>query len=101
MGSDELTEQRIDQPVKLTDNGVRSFIPPTFCFELHDETGNVIATVSQIIWTEQGASDFEVVGRLESSCLRATGIVSEYEAGPQARQPGRRFAIHGVVSNGH
>lgn len=99
MGSYELTEKTIDQPVRLADNGVRSFIPPTFCFDLLDETGSAIATVSQIVWAEQGISDFEAVGRLESSNLRVTGTISEYESGTQARQSGRRFTIRSVTSD--
>lgn len=92
-----MTERRVEQAVRVVDNGVRSFIPPTFCFELRDESRNLVATVSQVIWAEENVADFDALETLRSEGLRATGTISEYDAGPQARRVGRRFTIRNTV----
>ncbi|MFC8447777.1 hypothetical protein [Kitasatospora sp. NPDC057223] len=93
-----MTGQQVDQPVRITDNGVRSFIPPTFCFELHHESGSLVATVSEVLLAARNVSDFEALELLRAEGLRATGTLSEYDAGPQARQAGLRFTIRNTVA---
>jgi hypothetical protein len=88
-----VTDQPIDQFVRVVDNGVRSFIPPTFCFDLVDESGALVATVSRISWNARNLSDFDAVTALQSESLGVTGIISEYDAGPQARKSGQGFTI--------
>ncbi|MDT0443517.1 SAM domain-containing protein [Streptomyces johnsoniae] len=95
-----MTDEAVEQPVSVTDNGVRSFLPPTFCFDLHDRSGILVATVSGVAWPQAGLADFEAVARLTVEGLRATGVVSEYDAGPQARTSGRRFLIRDTTTNG-
>ncbi len=75
------------------DNGVRSFIPPTFCFELIDASEVLVATVSRVTWHGRGLSDFDATTALQSESLWVTGSVSDYDAGPQARETGRGFTI--------
>jgi hypothetical protein len=91
----------IEFPVEVRDNGVRSFIPPCFCFELRDASGNVVATVSEVVLEVPGQAeqvrDFDAVGFLDRNGLLALGNISEYNAGPQAREPGRRFSVTGLV----
>ncbi|WP_331736456.1 hypothetical protein OG426_54590 (plasmid) [Streptomyces canus] len=86
-----MTEEQVDH-VQVSDNGVRSFIPPTFCFDLTSGSGERIATVSQIVMSD-GTADFEALKTLTRKGLRVSGTVSDYDAGPQARITGRRFVI--------
>jgi hypothetical protein len=91
----------VGSPVELRDNGVRSFIPPSFCFELRDVSGNVVATVSRVILEieDQGEhiGDFDALEFLHANRLMALGDVSEYDAGPEAREPGRLFLATRLV----
>ncbi|HLI89524.1 MAG TPA: hypothetical protein VKV37_12600 [Ktedonobacteraceae bacterium] len=92
--------QEINQPVKVIDNGIRSFIPPCFCFELRDRSNSLVATVSQVALEVEGhprLKDFEVVDLFRQNELWALGTISEYDAGPQARETGRRFTIRQLV----
>ena len=89
--------QVIDSPVRVVDNGVRSFIPPTFCFELRDEDENVVKVVSQIVLDREGsgagARDFEALQILDREQSICVGCLSEYDAGPEARELGCRFSV--------
>jgi hypothetical protein len=92
---------QVDEPVKVTDNGVRSFIPPTFCFDLHNAAGQLVDTVSQVVidvFEQRGLRDFDAVAWLDQSRLWALGSISEYDAGPEARVPGKRFTIDRCVN---
>jgi len=97
------TVRRVDQPVKVTDNGIRSFVPPTFCFDLHDASGVLVDTVSQLIMDapeQRGLRDFEALALLDRFGLLAIGLISEYDSGPQAQGvPGKRFSIERCVNN--
>src|SRR4051812_47225335 len=97
-----MARQSIDSPVEVRDNGVRSFIPPSFCFELRSRSGDIVATVSQIVLAvpgnTQGDKDFSALDFLSQNGLLAVGNISEYDAGSQAREPGRRFTITGLVT---
>lgn len=94
-----MATQSIDSPVEVRDNGVRSFIPPSFCFDLRSSSGGVVATVSQIVLTVRGnLEDFGALDFLNQNELLAVGSISEYDAGAQAREPGRRFTVTGLMS---
>ena len=89
-----MADQLMDSPVEVRDNGIRSFIPPTFCFDLLNPlTGILVTTVSQLVLGAVGFSqetDFEALEILTRRQLLTTGLISDYDAGPQAREPGRR-----------
>jgi hypothetical protein len=92
---------RVDEPVEVSDNGVRSFIPPTFCFELHNTAGRLVDTVSQLIIEapeHRGLRDFDALAVLDQLSLWTLGNIAEYDAGPQARVLGKRFKIERCVS---
>lgn len=88
--------QRVDRPVRISDNGVRSFLPPTFCFELRDGTDTLVATVSQVLLPERSVADFELLELFAAEKLTATGVITGYDAGAQARVAGRRFTVERV-----
>jgi hypothetical protein len=95
-----VAEHRIDTPVVVRDNGIRSFIPPSYCFDLVDGSGDVVEVVSAIALRGQGLpdlADFDAVKYLGDNNLVALGEVAEYDAGPQAREPGRRFTVTAVA----
>jgi len=87
----------VDEPVHVTDNGVRSFIPPTFCFELRDSSGALVRTVSRLRWDTASLSDFDAMEELARRGVAAVGAVTEYDAGPMARMPGMEFAVSDTV----
>jgi hypothetical protein len=90
-------QKTIDQPVTIVDNGIRSFIPPTFCFELFTDTGERVAVVSRLEAAGSGLCDFDVLEALRGRSLRAIGLVEPYDAGPEARREGLRFVVRGTV----
>ncbi|MDJ1135010.1 hypothetical protein [Streptomyces iconiensis] len=95
-----MTHRTVHTPVRVVDNGVRSFLPPTFCFELWDETGALVATVSQVVLADQDdreMTDFEALGALHGEELRAVGRIDPYDAGPGAPSPGARFTVTGTA----
>jgi hypothetical protein len=105
MGLGEVMTDRVvrvvDEPVKITDNGVRSFLPPTFCFELRNINGHLVDTVSQLVVVapeQEGLRDFDALALLDRFRLWALGRILEYDAGPEARIPGRRFEISQCVN---
>ena len=91
----------ITTPVEVRDNGVRSFIPPTFCFELVTANCEIVDTVSAVSLQgrapPRNVEDFDAAKYLSDSALMALAEVSEYGAGPQARELGRRFTVTEVV----
>ncbi|MCX4968004.1 hypothetical protein OHA98_25235 [Streptomyces sp. NBC_00654] len=95
-----MTSQQVALPVRVSDNGVRSFIPPTFCFELHDRAGTLVSTVSRVVWTERNTEDFDAVALLRAGrVLAAGGHIDSYDAGPQAREPGFVFTFADTVAD--
>lgn len=92
-----MNEQRIDRPVRVSDNGVRSFIPPTFCFDLIDDAGVRVATVSRVVLDSPPLRDFDLVATFTREHLRATGAIAAYDAGEQAREAGRCFTIRRAI----
>ncbi|MBF6176475.1 hypothetical protein [Nocardia blacklockiae] len=97
--TDDLTDRadtrgaarEITDPVTVSDNGVRNIAPPTFCFELRDGTGTLVDVVSRVVLGD--LRDFDAVAALPPDRPAALGLVAEYDAGPQARTPGRQFTI--------
>jgi hypothetical protein len=90
----------VDEPVEVVDNGVRCFIPPCFCFELRGPAGSLVATVSQVVLEIEGfegVRDFEALFALSRAGVLALGTISDYDAGPEARETGRRFTIQRCV----
>ncbi|WP_157254617.1 hypothetical protein [Nonomuraea typhae] len=89
------------EPVQVSDNGVRSFIPPTFCFVLRDHTGQPVDVVSSLLITMEARQlrDYDALALLERFGLWCVGSVDEYDAGPQAQTPGRRFSITKCLNN--
>lgn len=90
-----MADRNVDDPAHVTDNGVRSFIPPTFCFELRSRQGNLIATVSRVLLIDDGGlrTDSDAVAELQRAELLAVGIIEVYDAGPQARSAGEQFTV--------
>ena len=94
----------VDAPVTVRDNGVRSFVPPTFCFELHDAVDDhLVDTVSALLITtpslQFGFRDFEVIAFLQQHKLHALGTISSYDAGPPANELGKQFSIDRCVNS--
>lgn len=89
--------QRLDRPVRVSDNGVRSFIPPTFRFDLREDDGTLVATVSQVVLAEPSLLDDELVEVFTREQLRATGTITDYDAGPEAHTTGKRLTIDRVI----
>jgi hypothetical protein len=91
----------IDTPVEIRDNGIRCFMPPCFNFDLVDASGNVVATVSQVVLDVEGQEhkiiDFDAIGLLSRYGLFAMGDIVEYDAGPEAREPGFRLSATRLV----
>jgi hypothetical protein len=90
----------INLPVKVTDNGLRSFIPPCFCFELRDHSNTLVEIVSQVVLEvadRPRLRDFEVLDMLHQNGLSTLGTISDYDAGSEARETGRRFTILQIV----
>lgn len=91
-----MTDRVVDVPVAVRDNGIRSFVPPTFCFELRAVDNQLVDTVSQLLVvaeTQKGLRDFDVLALLDRFGLLALGRISEYDAGPEAMVPGKRFLV--------
>ncbi|WP_326806925.1 hypothetical protein OHB04_05390 [Streptomyces sp. NBC_01775] len=111
-----MSARTVPAPVRVIDNGVRSFVPPTFCFELWDEDGNHVATVSQLVMADEDdreLADFEALDALESGRgagdqVRVLGRIDPYEVGGtgdavgaggggEDRDPGARFTVTETV----
>jgi hypothetical protein len=100
-----MSERTVPVPVRVVDNGVRSFVPPTFCFELWDEKGNRVATVSQVVMADEDdreLADFEALDALGPGSgaggqVRVLGRIDPYEAGGEARAQGARFTVTETV----
>ncbi|MFG3254666.1 hypothetical protein [Streptomyces sp. NPDC048172] len=89
----------VETPVRVVDNGVRSFVPPTFCFELWDAAGNHVATVSRVVMSDpddRELADFDAVATLGET--RFLGRIDPYDAGPDARGQGARFTVTARVT---
>jgi hypothetical protein len=94
----------VDQPVEVVDNGKRCFIPPCFNFELRGQDGTLVATVSRVVLDVEGfrgVRDFDALHVLSSCGALALGIISDYDAGPEARETGREFTIQRSVPELH
>lgn len=92
-----MTAQKVDQAVTVLDNGIRSFIPPNFCFELVDRSGALFAIVSEVVVADNtDIRDFDAVALLEREQAWATGEIEEYDAGPKAQKNGMRFTIRHI-----
>ncbi|MDA0631859.1 hypothetical protein OUY22_00380 [Nonomuraea sp. MCN248] len=83
--------------VRIIDNGLRSFVPPCFCFELRagPGEGHLVATVSQIVLPtgevlESGFAAGQELG-LEPGAPH-DGFIEPYEAGPRGDR-GARFTV--------
>jgi len=93
----------ITQPVDIRDNGVRSFIPPSFCFELVAATGEILDVVSAVGFRGRDhpdLTDFEAANHLAKNGLMSLGEVSEYDAGRESREAGRRYTVTEVIPRG-
>lgn len=96
----------IGKPVVLRDNGVRSFIPPTFCFELRNSDGALVGTVSKVVietiasHLSEAIADFDALDFLQQKSLGALGHTYEYDAGHQAKEPGLCFLVTQVAPIG-
>ncbi|MFI6497988.1 hypothetical protein [Nonomuraea typhae] len=91
----------LEEPVQVSDNGVRSFIPPTLCFVLRNRSGDPVDVVSSLLITMDARQfrDFEALALLDQFGLWCIGSVDEYDAGPEAQAPGRRFSIRKCLNN--
>lgn len=90
----------VDQAVEVVDNGVRCFIPPCFSFELRDVASRLVATVSQVVLeieVYEAVQDFDAIDVLRRAGVLALGTISDYDAGSEARETGRRFSIQRCV----
>lgn len=113
-----MSARTVPAPVRVIDNGVRSFVPPTFCFELWDEDGNHVATVSQLVMADEDdreLADFEALDALESGRgagdqVRVLGRIDPYEVGGTGdavgaawgrRRPGSGRALHRHGNGAH
>ncbi|GAA2094095.1 hypothetical protein GCM10009801_61840 [Streptomyces albiaxialis] len=78
---------------------MRSFVPPTFCFELWDEEGRHVATVSRVVVSDPNdreLTDFDALTSLDEP--RYLGRIDPYDAGPDARGQGARFTVTARVT---
>jgi hypothetical protein len=44
-------------PFRIHDNGVRTFVPPCFCYELRDANNNTFQTVSDVSYKGKTSQD--------------------------------------------
>jgi hypothetical protein len=97
-----MADQVVAVPVSLRYNGVTSFIPPTFCFDLIDAAGETVATVSDVVIDvpSRGSAvhGLEAIEALREDGALAVGSISEYDAGATARQQGRRFTVLRLIN---
>ncbi|WP_232236133.1 hypothetical protein [Nocardia sp. BMG51109] len=93
-GGAGLTKE-ITEPVTVSDNGIRSLVPPTFCFELRDCDGALVDVVSRVVLDE--LRDFDALEALPADRPAALGHITNYDAGAPARVRGREFVIDQVL----
>ncbi|TLS45366.1 hypothetical protein FE633_14935 [Streptomyces montanus] len=91
-------ERTVEEPVRVVDNGIRSFIPPTYCFELRNEAGGIVATVSQVVMTDSTLTDFGLLAALRRDDAQVVGSITSYDPGASARRPGARFTVTRVIA---
>lgn len=83
----------IDVPVTIKHNGLASFVPPCFCWDLVGASGSIVAVVSAVELDNQGdrfdnARAVEVIQKKFGS---AVGVIVEYDVEGGSGQKGRRF----------
>ena len=64
--------------VIIRDNGVRTFVPPCFNWELVDQNGVVVNVVSQIVIKTTGDCSENTIYGIADQNLLTTGVVLPY-----------------------
>lgn len=99
-----LTEQERQHigPVVLRDNGVRSFIPPCFCWELINASGHVVATVSDVEYGIQNLGEADInptKAEILEGKVKVVGILQNYSvlSAANVSENGVRFLIKEII----
>jgi hypothetical protein len=91
-----MAKRDIAMGITVRDNGVRSFVPPNYCFELVDSQGNVVDVVSEVVIEESGEKNFDAISLLLNSDDFVTGYVEDYDPQSPSGQQGLRLVVSGL-----
>jgi hypothetical protein len=96
-----MVKRNFREPVKLHNNGVRSYVPPCFCWELTSEDGQLLEVVSDLDLSHLKADPIaqsmphdKLLYRLDKGEFLVTGFVEEYPTKPTAILGRRLFITH-------
>lgn len=83
---------------RIRDNGKRSFIPPTFCWDLVLPSGEIADVVSEIDFAAvRNEHDEEALrGRLTEGTLRVSGHIVDTEPPPDGISRGKKLIVSDV-----
>ncbi len=96
-----MSEQPVDTPVLVTDNGLRSFLAPTFCFDLTDAQGRLVATVSELVLpNDPQVVDFAALEIINQQGPWALGLITEHDVGNREGVLGRWFTVTQLLPTG-
>jgi hypothetical protein len=86
---------RLDN-VMIRDNGLRSFVPPTFCYELYDRQSRLQVVVSDVVIRIE-SKDWTLERVIAEQC-ETHGFVESYELKPASATiaKGLRFVITAI-----
>lgn len=86
---------KIIGPFRIVDNGIRTFVPPCFCFDLVAKNDDKLATVSAIdasVFSIKKADDFSFASENRSAFF--SGYIEEYAVpGPGSGQQGLKIVL--------
>ena len=87
--------------VRIHDNGIRSFVPPCFCWDVVQQNGEKNITVSDVVLSESLLATAKSVEEALKGVLEARttvdGFTESYEI-PKSSQDGVRFVITKLAS---
>lgn len=82
--------------VRIRDNGIRTFVPPCYCYELVAADSTVVGVVSKIDLFPILSLSGLTIEKIIAGRLKVSGIVSRYAADATdvaLRDPGTGFLI--------
>jgi hypothetical protein len=85
---------RIVQNILIHDNGIRTFVPPCFNWELLAEDGTIVDVVSSLVISEPRTEDI-CIEQLVRDRIRTSGEIDVYpvESAKGVTQEGKRYTI--------
>ena len=94
-----LKKKAVERAVHIIDNGIRSYVPPNFCWELRDSEDRLFQIVSEVDFSFLALQPTEaetIFGKLIQKKILAKGVIEEYVAEPTGKI-GKRFFVREVV----